>query len=171
MIRSIREKWAPVLSLVLGLLVLLPMNRHASAGFVLCVEPSGTVNVERAQGTQCEQSLRSGETRPETGLRLSETAPEHCPGCVDVPFFLGDGTELCESAVVSSSVTTLLPPSRLALPAESFAASDRWVAQIDARALRPRDAASSVKSFRRHAGHLFSDTSVVRAHSSVELLI
>jgi hypothetical protein len=147
------------------------MSRHASAGLVLCVEPSGAVNVERADGNECEQSVRSGETPSKAELQLTETAPEHCPGCVDVPFFLGDTTEPCESAVVSSSVTTLLPDSRLALPAENFAASDRWAARVDVRALRPRDPASSVESFRRHAGHLFSDTSVVRARSSVELLI
>ena len=148
----------------------MPMSRHGGEEFVLCVELNGAVNVEQARGEEC-----AGPERPEQEstprLHLDQSSPEHCVDCVDVPLTLAEAHEPCESAVLPAVVLDDQESERLASEGQNLAASDRHAANVPRYELRPRAPEESGASFRRQEGHLFSDTSIVRAQSSVELLI
>lgn len=170
-IRSIRNRWAPALSLLLGILLVLPTGRHGSPSLVLCVESEGTVNVEHSRGDECSSSSSSTNGDAPIQSALMQSSGEHCPGCTDLPLALADATEPCESAVLSAPTVGDAAAAHLATNEQDLQTSDFRIARLHRRPLRPRAPETAPQSFRRELGHLFSDTSVDRAKSSVELLI
>ncbi len=175
-VRHIRERWAPIVSLLFGVLLLLPMSQHGTSDLVLCVEKNGAVNVEPARGGDCGSSAfavtaRGAPSAPPSQQRIVRSENAHCVGCTDVPLFVTSPSEPCESAV------------RMGLSSEERAAEggtfagwdldgrDRHASRAHAGVMQPRRGEAAAASLRRQHGHLYSDTSVVRAKSSVELLI
>lgn len=171
-IRSIRDRWAPALSLLLGILLLVPVSPHGGSNLVLCVESDGAVNVERSQSDECSSPTASADRGISGQAIQTQSSEEHCPGCRDLPLVLPDATDTCESAVLSSS-TAVGNAATVCLTTneQDFQTSDFRIARLHRRPLRPRAPKTAPQSFRREWGHLFSDTSVDRAKSSVELLI
>lgn len=98
----IREQWASTLSVaVLGLLLLLPASPHG-ADFVLCLEESGQVNVERAEAGECTEGTRA---KSESVLKILDASEgEHCIDCSDVPLQVSEADDPCVAAIVSSSL-------------------------------------------------------------------
>jgi hypothetical protein len=110
-IAYIRDRWASTLSVVLGLLLLAPTASHG-AEFVLCIEDSGGVNVERAESGECSDFVRpSSESQ---GIALGAPEGEHCTDCADVPLQIREADDPCGSAVI-------LPSPGLEEPAEAEA--------------------------------------------------
>jgi len=170
-LRSLYRRWGALGGLVLGALLLVPMSRHAGTEFVLCVEENGTVNVERARSGECATPARAEREHDHAQSALHPSDTEHCTACTDVPLTLAEAHEPCESAVLSPVALGDLVPERGASAVQDLSAKDRFAAAEAVQALRPRAPDASPASFRRREGHLFSDTSIVRAQSSVELLI
>jgi hypothetical protein len=84
---------------------------------------------------------------------------------------LPDATDPCEAAVLSSPTVGDAATVHLATNERDLRTSDLHAARLHRRPLRPKAPESAPGAFRRELGHLFSDTSVDRAKSSVELLI
>jgi hypothetical protein len=147
------------------------MSRHGSAEFVLCVEENGTVNVERARSGECAAPARAERKHDHAGSALHPSETEHCTECTDVPLTLAEAHEPCESAVLSPVAFDDLVPERAAGEVQDLSGNDRIAAAEAVYALRPQAPDASAVSFQRDDGHLFSDTSIVRAQRSVELLI
>jgi hypothetical protein len=153
------------------MLLMLPMSRHGTSGLVLCVEASGVVNVETARGEDCGSSAAEEQPRSESRSAVAELKEngEHCVDCTDVPLSLRSTTEPCESAVLMAPPSEVLAAGDVASVARNLEEGDRHAARTHSSPIRR--ASASPASVHRQEAHLFSDTSIVRAKSSVELLI
>lgn len=169
--RSIRSQCAPALSLLLGVLLLVPISRHGGSDLVLCVESDGAVNVEQSRSDECSSSTVSADEDVPVPSVLSKSGVQHCPGCRDLPLVLPDATDPCEAAVVSSPAEGNATTVRLVTNEVDLQKSDFRIARLHRYSLRLGVPEISSEAFLRELGHLFSDTSVDRAKSSVELLI
>jgi len=99
-IAYIRDQWASTLSVALGLLLLAPTASHG-AEFVLCIEDSGGVNVERAESGECSDFVRPNSEN--WGKALGTPEAEHCADCADVPIQIREADDPCGSAVMLPS--------------------------------------------------------------------
>lgn len=165
LLRYIRERWAPALNVLLGLLLVAPMSPH-NAEVILCVEANGEVNVERARAGECAETnpaVAETSTHQQNEEWFTSTRDDHCLDCVDVSLHLTSASDPCTSfarpapAFENDFAFTSL--------AADFAATDRFVAQRD----RP-DPTSSVETSDRCRVRS-PNTSSLRATSSVVLLI
>ncbi|MCS3937262.1 hypothetical protein GGP80_003272 [Salinibacter ruber] len=155
-ITYIRDRWASTLSVVLGLLLLAPTASHG-AEFVLCIEDSGGVNVERAESGECSDFVSpSSESQ---GIALGTPEAEHCADCADVPLQIRGADDPCGSAVI-------LPSPGLEEPAEGGALGSGTVVSTRV-AGKSRDDRSSHLEFRSARPKSDPDTSL----GSVILLI
>ncbi|MCS4047615.1 hypothetical protein GGQ04_002764 [Salinibacter ruber] len=155
-ITYIRDRWASTLSVVLGLLLLAPTASHG-AEFVLCIEDSGGVNVERAESGECSDFVRpNGEGQ---GIALGAPETEHCADCADVPLQIREADDPCGSAVI-------LPPPGLEQPAEAETLGS-GTAVLTHVAAKSKDDRSSHSVFRSARPKPDPDTSL----GSVILLI
>lgn len=99
---------------VLGLLLLLPASPHG-AEFVLCLQDSGQVNVERFDEAQSE-GFAVGDWEEIDVLGSSE---EHSStDCSDVPLRLTEANDPCATAILSFS-TSPEGPSEYLSPASA----------------------------------------------------
>ncbi|MCS4178604.1 hypothetical protein GGQ07_000016 [Salinibacter ruber] len=157
-IAYIRDRWASTLSVVLGLLLLAPTASHG-AEFVLCIEDSGGVNVERAESGECSDFVRpNGEGQ---GIALGAPETKHCADCADVPLQIREANDPCGSAVI-------LPSPGLEEPAEAeTGALGSGTAVLTHVAAKSKDGRSSQSVFRSARPKPDPDTSL----GSVILLI
>lgn len=114
----LREGWSTALSVVLGLLLLLPASPHATSDLVLCVERSGEVNVEQSHEGECTGPSAESRSQDRAPDLLDVSAGEHCGDCEDLPLRLTDATDPCGTAIAPSwSVDIDGPAKRLSLEA------------------------------------------------------
>lgn len=145
------------------------MSRHGTTGLVLCVEASGVVNVEQARGDDCTAAEEEKSNRTVSWTAVAQDSQKHCVDCTDVPLSLESSTEPCESAVLTAPPSDVLAAGDLTSEVRDLKKGDRHAARTSTGP--NRWARTSPTSVRRQEAHLFSDTSIVRAKSSVELLI
>jgi hypothetical protein len=155
-IAYIRDRWASTLSVVLGLLLLAPTASHG-AEFVLCIEDSGGVNVERAESGECSDFVRPSSENE--GIALGTPEAEHCADCADVPLQIREADDPCGSAVI-------LPSPGFEEPVEGVALSSGTVVSTHIAA-KAKEGRSSHLGFRSALPKPDPDTSL----GSVILLI
>ncbi|WP_157942214.1 hypothetical protein [Salinibacter altiplanensis] len=96
-ISSIRQHWAStVCGAVLGLLLLIPVSPHA-AELVLCLEPTGQVNVESAEAGSCADRPEIAGSKEQEVFVAGER--DHCSGCSDIPLHLTEADDPCGTAI------------------------------------------------------------------------
>lgn len=99
---------------LMGLLLLFPATPHHTEA-VLCIEPSGEVNIEHAEDGEC--AALSGEAEDPVSRTVSTSDQEHCTNCSDVPLRVSEADDPCGRGVVSPSIELEGPSEQEALVA------------------------------------------------------
>lgn len=128
------------------------------------------VNVEQARGEECSSPEAEKRTDSASWSAVAQESSEHCVDCTDVPLSLSSTTEPCESAVLTAQPSEALASLDITSTTRDLGKAYRHAARMHDNS-PARRVKSSLASFRQQEAHLFSDTSIVRAKGSVELLI
>lgn len=126
---TVKQTTASLAWLLIGMLVLAPMGRHAT-GVVLCIEGDGRINVERTNGIACTTFLKTASHSKESHDVLESSGaddPEHCEKCIDIVIPTG-GDEDCVTYKGTSGPSLLTD-----LPFTATLSSDLFVLPVLAR--------------------------------------
>ena len=93
----------------MGLLLLVPVSSHEGT-LLLCVEPSGDVNVEQSRNGECAERLSQ---QNQDRVRFGAVGDNHCTDCIDVSLHWAGPSDQCAFAV---QVTPTTDEDRMSAP-------------------------------------------------------